>query len=53
LFSNPLILLGVAAELVLMLFIVYTPTGNWLLGTAPVGEGLAAGRGTGGADGGL
>ena len=37
LISNPLILLGIAAELGLILFIVYTPAGNWLLGTAPVG----------------
>jgi len=37
LFSNPLILLGIAAELGLLLFIVYTPAGNWLFGTAPVG----------------
>ena len=37
LLSNPLILLGIAAELGLILFIVYTPAGNWLFGTAPVG----------------
>jgi magnesium-transporting ATPase (P-type) len=37
LFSNPLILLGIAVELGLLLFIVYTPAGNWLFGTAPVG----------------
>jgi sodium/potassium-transporting ATPase subunit alpha len=37
LFSNPLILLGIAAELLLMLFIAYAPVGNWLFGTAPVG----------------
>jgi len=37
LFSNPLILLGVAAELGLIWFIVYTPAGNWLFGTAPIG----------------
>jgi len=36
-FSNPLILLGIAAELLLMLFIAYTPSGNWLFGTAPLG----------------
>jgi calcium-translocating P-type ATPase len=36
-FSNPLILLGIAAELGLLLFIAYTPAGNWLFGTAPVG----------------
>ena len=37
LFSNPLILLGIAAEIGLLLFIVYTPIGNWLFGTAPIG----------------
>ena len=37
LFGNPLILLGIAAELGLLLFIAYTPTGHWLFGTAPVG----------------
>ena len=36
LFSNPLILLGIAAEIGLLLFIVYTPAGNWLFGTAPI-----------------
>ena len=43
--SNPLILVGIAAELALLLFVVYTPAGNWLFGTAPVGAevwGLAA-----------
>ena len=37
LFSNPLILLGIAVELALIVFIVYTPAGNWLFGTAPIG----------------
>jgi sodium/potassium-transporting ATPase subunit alpha len=37
LFSNPLILLGKAVELGLILFIVYTLAGNWLFGTAPIG----------------
>jgi magnesium-transporting ATPase (P-type) len=37
LFGNPLILLGIAVELLLMLFIAYTPGGNWLFGTAPLG----------------
>jgi len=37
LLSNPLILLGIAAELGLILLIVYTRAGNWLFGTAPVG----------------
>jgi len=36
LFSNPLILAGIAAEAALILLIVYTPTGNWLFGTAPI-----------------
>ena len=29
--------MGLAAELALILFIIYTPVGNWLFGTAPVG----------------
>ena len=37
LFSNPLILLGIATEIGLLLFIAYLPTGNWLFGTAPIG----------------
>jgi sodium/potassium-transporting ATPase subunit alpha len=37
LFSNPLILLGITAELGLLLFIAYTPAGNWLFGTAQIG----------------
>ena len=37
LFGNPYILLGLAAELGLILFILYTPAGNWLFGTAPIG----------------
>lgn len=37
LFSNPYILLGLVAELGVILFIIYTPAGNWLFGTAPVG----------------
>ena len=37
LLSNPLILLGIAAELGLIMLIVYTPAGNWLFGTAPLG----------------
>jgi calcium-translocating P-type ATPase len=37
LFGNPYILLGLAAELGLILVIVYTPAGNWLFGTAPIG----------------
>ena len=38
LFSNPLILFGIAAELCLIAFIVYTPLGNWLFNTAPIGS---------------
>ncbi len=37
LFSNPLILLGIAAEMGMILFIIYTPAGNWLFGSAPIG----------------
>jgi calcium-translocating P-type ATPase len=36
-FGNPYILLGLAAELGVILFIIYTAAGNWLFGTAPVG----------------
>jgi calcium-translocating P-type ATPase len=36
LFGNPFILPGIAAELGMILFIVYTPAGNWLFGTAPI-----------------
>jgi len=45
-FGNPYILLGLAAELATILFIIYTPAGQWLFGTAAVGKGvwlLAAG----------
>ena len=38
LFSNPLILWGVAAEIALILAIVYTPWGNLAFGTAPIGS---------------
>jgi len=37
LFGNRYILLGLAAELGVILFIIYTAPGNWLFGTAPVG----------------
>jgi len=40
LFGNRYILLGLAAELGVILFIIYTPAGNWLFGTAPVGGGV-------------
>lgn len=36
LFSNPLILVGIAAEIALILLIDYTPWGNLLFGTAPI-----------------
>ena len=36
LFDNSYILLGLAAELGVILFIIYTPAGNWLFGTAPI-----------------
>ncbi|MEQ1862968.1 MAG: cation-transporting P-type ATPase [Chthoniobacteraceae bacterium] len=35
-FSNPLILAGIAAEIVLIALIDYTPWGNALFGTAPI-----------------
>jgi magnesium-transporting ATPase (P-type) len=37
LLDNPYILLGLVAELGVILGILYTPAGNWLFGTAPVG----------------
>ena len=37
LFGNPYILLGLAAELGVILLIIYTAAGNWLFGTGPVG----------------
>jgi calcium-translocating P-type ATPase len=37
LLGNPLILAGVVGELALLLLITYTPAGNALFGTAPVG----------------
>ncbi|MCX7157074.1 MAG: cation-transporting P-type ATPase [Rhodocyclales bacterium] len=37
LFGNRYILLGLMAELGVILFIIYTPAGNWLFGTAPIG----------------
>ncbi len=35
--GNPLILVGVAVEVALVLAIVYAPPGAWLFGTAPIG----------------
>jgi magnesium-transporting ATPase (P-type) len=37
LFDNAYLLLGLAAELAVIVFIIYTPAGHWLFGTAPVG----------------
>jgi calcium-translocating P-type ATPase len=37
LFSNPYLLLALAAEAGVILFIIYTAAGNWLFGTAPFG----------------
>jgi len=37
LFSNPLLLWGIAVELALLLALVYTPWGNAVFGTAPIG----------------
>ena len=37
LFGNRYILMGLAAELGVILFIIYTPAGNWLFGTAAIG----------------
>ena len=37
LFSNPYLLLALAAEAGVILFIIYTAAGNWLFGTAPLG----------------
>lgn len=36
-FGNPLLLLGIAVEISLILVIIYTPWGNSLFGTAPIG----------------
>jgi magnesium-transporting ATPase (P-type) len=36
LFGNPYILIGLATELAVIVFIIYTPAGNWLFGTAPI-----------------
>jgi sodium/potassium-transporting ATPase subunit alpha len=37
LFNNPMLLAGLAVELILLLLIIYTPWGNTLFGTAPLG----------------
>jgi sodium/potassium-transporting ATPase subunit alpha len=37
LFSNPLVLVGIASELALTAFIIYTPVGNAIFGCAPIG----------------
>jgi hypothetical protein len=36
LLGNRYILMGLAAELGVILFIIYTAAGNWLFGTAPI-----------------
>lgn len=36
-FSNPLVLVGIASELALAVFIIYTPAGNAIFDCAPVG----------------
>ncbi len=36
--SNRLLLVGIAVEIALLVFIVYVPLGHWLFGTAPVGR---------------
>jgi len=44
--GNRYLLLGIAAEVAVILFILYTPPGNWLFGTAAIGSSswlLAAG----------
>jgi sodium/potassium-transporting ATPase subunit alpha len=35
-FSNPLILWGIATELIVLAFIIYTPWGNEIFGTSPL-----------------
>jgi calcium-translocating P-type ATPase len=35
--SNPYILMSLLVELAVILFIIYTPAGHWLFGTAPIG----------------
>ena len=35
-FTNPLILWGIAVELILLALLVYTPFGNMILGTSPL-----------------
>jgi len=39
-FSNPLVWAGIATEIMLILVIGYTPWGNWVYGTAPIGLSL-------------
>jgi len=34
--GNRLLRLGIASELALIAFILYTPAGNWLFGSAPI-----------------
>ncbi|HRD94131.1 MAG TPA: cation-transporting P-type ATPase [Accumulibacter sp.] len=36
--GNRLLQIGIASELAVILLILYTPAGNWLFGTAPIGS---------------
>jgi len=36
-FTNPLIPIGIATEVALLIAILYTPVGHWLFGTAAFG----------------
>ena len=38
LFSNPYLWMGLATEIGIIVFIVYTQAGHWLFGTAPIGQ---------------
>jgi magnesium-transporting ATPase (P-type) len=40
LFTNPLVLVGIATELALAGIIIYTPVGNAIFGCAPIGAGV-------------
>jgi sodium/potassium-transporting ATPase subunit alpha len=40
LFTNALVFAGIAVEILLQLFIVYTPLGNRIFGTAPISVGM-------------
>jgi sodium/potassium-transporting ATPase subunit alpha len=36
--GNRYLQFGIVAELAVILFILYTPAGNWLFGTTPIGN---------------